>query len=78
MCLPNSENGPMKKSGCGMVAFHQALLVVGGKEIPLKNPQPLAQYQYTNEHHLHKLGTGEPTPVITCAVGACRMFVGGL
>ena len=73
----------MKKRGCGMVAIHQVLLVVGGVGIPPKNPQPLAQYEdmsffegdsycYTNEHHLHSLGTGELTSVMTCAVGACK------
>ena len=69
-----------------MVAIHQTLLVVGGYGIPPKNRQPLAQYDgegflggvvRTNEHHLHTLGTGELSSVMTCAVGACRMIVDG-
>ena len=71
--LSNSDNGPIKKSLCGMVAIHQALLVFGGHGSPPKNPQPLAQYDAscTNEHHLHNLGTGELRSVMTCAVCVC-------
>ena len=69
-----------------MVAIHQTLLVVGGYGIPPKNLQPFAQYDgkelkegvvRTNEHHLHTIGTGELRSVLTCAVGVCRMLVGG-
>ena len=86
VCLANSDNGPMKKSGCCMVAIQQTLLVVGGTGSPPKNPQPLAQYDgkgligglvRTNEHHMYTLGTGELRSVMTCAVCVCRMFVGG-
>ena len=68
------------KQGCGMVAIHQSLLVVGGSGYLHKNPQPLAQYDgkgliagfaRTNEHHLHNLGTGELRSVMTCAVCVC-------
>ena len=78
--LSNSDNGPMKKSDCGMVAIHQALLVVGGCGSSPKNPQPLAQYDgerliagfaRTNEHHLHNLGAGKLRSVMTCAVCVC-------
>ena len=90
LCINNPDNGPMMKQGCGMVAIHQALLVVGGKGSLRKKSQLLAQYDKegfiagfarTNEHHLHKLGTGELRSVKTCAlcvcVCACRMFVYG-
>ena len=81
LCLDDNDNGPIKKEGCGMVAIHQALLVVGGVGSLTKNPQPLAQYDdgeglltglaRTNEHHLHSLGTGELRSVMTCAVWVC-------
>ena len=81
LCLDDNDNGPIKKQDCGMVAIHQALLVVGGCGSPPKNPQPLAQYDdgeglpaglaRTNEHHLHNLGTGELRSVMTCAVCVC-------
>ena len=84
VCLANSDNGPMKKSNCGVAAIHQTLLVIGGYGSPPKNRQPSAQYDQlygelvcSNEHHLHRLGTGELRSVMTCAVCACRMFVGG-
>ena len=73
-CLPNTDDGPIKKSGCGMVAIHQDLLVVGGFGSSPKNPQPLAQYDEggrTNEHHIHKLGTGELRSAMTCVVHVC-------
>ena len=88
LCLVKSDNGPIKKSDCGMVAIQQTLLVVGGIGSPPKSPQPLAQYDgegllaglaRTNEHHLHNLGTGKLRFVMTSAVCgcACRMFVCG-
>ena len=71
----------MKKNYCGIVAIHQALLVVGGIGSPPKNPQPSVQYDdgeglpagwaRTNEHHLHNLGTGKLRSVMTCAVCVC-------
>ena len=78
--MDSSDIGPTKKSSCGMVAIHQALLVVGGCGSPPKNPQPLAQYDReglfakfarTNEHHLHNLGTGELRLMMTFAVCVC-------
>ena len=54
-----------------MVAINQDLLVVGGFGSSPKNPQPLAQYDEggrTNEHHIHKLGTGELKSAMTCLV----------
>ena len=83
LCLVNSHNGPTEKSVCGMVAFHQTLLVVGGIVSPPKNPQPFAQYNNvrlpvqfarSNEHHLHSLGTGELRLVMTCAVCVCACW----
>ena len=76
----------MKKSVCGMVAIHQALLVVGGYGSPSKSHQPLAQYDeedptegvdLTNEHHLHRLGTGELRSMMICVVCAWRISVLG-
>ena len=72
LCLPNTENGPMKKNECGMVVFNQTLLVFGGLGNPPRNPQPSAQYNgdglggelvCTNEHHFHTLGTGRLTDI---------------
>ena len=59
--LPTSDaTGPMRKSGCGMLAFHNWLLAVGGggESLP-KDPSPSATYKkdgdiiYTNEHHIY-------------------------
>ena len=67
LCLASGDSGPTRKSACGMVVFHQTLLVVGGIVSPPVNSQPLAQYDTaglpeplarSNEHHLHNLGTG--------------------
>ena len=78
--MVSSDNGPFKKQDCGMVAIHQALLVVGGLGSQPKSSQPSAQYDgegftpeltLTNEHHLHNLGTGELGSVMTCAVCVC-------
>ena len=76
--MESSDTGPTKKDRCGMVAIHQALLVVGGIGSLPQNLQPLAQYDdgegllpgfaRTNEHHLHNLGTGELGTEMICAV----------
>ena len=42
LLMDRSDTSPTKKKGCGMVAIHQALLVVGGTGPPPQNPQPLA------------------------------------
>ena len=59
--FPTSDTtGPMRKSYCGMLAFHTQLLMLGGNggSIP-KDPLPSATYEkytdlvVTNEHHIY-------------------------
>ena len=72
-CLASSDSGPLKKASCGMVAFQETLLVIGGVGILSPNRQPWAHYDErelpegiasTNEQHMHVLGTGEQIPLI--------------
>ena len=66
--FPTSYNfGPMRKSGCGLLAFHDQMLAVGGfgSEDPV-NPSPSAEYEkavdgfvYTNENHIYDWENGE-------------------
>ena len=61
LCPTNDDTtGPMRKSGCGMLAFHDRLLAVGGEGYSLrKDPSPSGTYKehdgyiYTNEHHIY-------------------------
>ena len=83
-----SDSGPMKKSRCGMVAFHESLLVVGGYGTPPKHPQASAHYDggryvRTNEHHIWCLGTGELItstymPVVSKSVAMVTVMSYGL
>ena len=53
--------GPMRKSGCRLLAFENQLLAVGGVGVSLpEDPSPSATYEdsnymyiYTNEHHIY-------------------------
>ena len=56
----SDTTGPMRKNGCGMLAFHNQLLAVGGAGVSFpKDPLPSASYEkhrdwiYTNEHHIY-------------------------
>ena len=48
--FPTSDFGPMRKSDCGMLAFHSQLLVVGGAGATYKEHN---SYIYTNELHFY-------------------------
>ena len=59
--FPTSDiAGPMRKDGCGMLAFHDALFTVGGVGVSFPiHPSPSATYEkysgmiYTNENHIY-------------------------
>ena len=57
----NPENGPMKKSGCGMVSYNRCLVIFGGFGDAPTQPQPGSSYNggYTNELHTFDLLEGE-------------------
>ena len=62
----SDDIGPMKKSGCGLVAFNRQLLALGGvsysaPKTPRNPPSPYKKYKsffYTNEHHLFDIEGG--------------------
>ncbi len=64
----NPDDGPMKKSGCGMVPYKRSLVIFGGYygDTPT-HPQPGASYQErrTNELHLLDLVEGECVIIIS-------------
>ena len=56
--------GPLRKSGCGMIAYKDKLIVVGGRYGYHKDPdskQPGSRYEcgWTNELHCYSLNTGK-------------------
>ena len=65
--FPTSDtNGPMRKSYCAMLPFHNRLLTVGGQgATPPRDSFSSATYEeqdgmtYTNEHHLFDAESGE-------------------
>ena len=68
----SDSEGPMKKTKCEMVFFHQSLLVLGGNGPTPENPQASSHYSgeglvqgyvCTDEHHIYSLVSGE---LITC------------
>ena len=75
-----------QESVCGMVVIHQALLIIGWYESPLKWPQQLSQYDdeggliailphINNDQHLRNIGTGEPRSAITWSLCVCLQDV---
>ena len=71
-----AKSGPMRKDGCGMIAFDRKLLLFGGYNIPSDTTQPGANFikdsnytdgsGWTNELHLFDLKEGEG--VLHCAM----------
>ncbi len=57
----NPDDGPMRKSLCGMVPYKKSLVIFGGVCDAPTHPQPGASYQdkRTNELHLLDLVEGE-------------------
>ena len=66
LSVESDPNGPMRKSGCGMVHFdNKKLAVIGGKGIPHGPPQPGSTFResktrtdgtgYTNEIHFYDI-----------------------
>ncbi len=59
----NPDNGPIKKTGCGMVAYNRSLVLFGGRgdASTQLQPQPESSYQcgFTNELHLFDIREGE-------------------
>ena len=60
---PYTNDGPMKKTGCGMVFYHNKLVLFGGYtgDPPTGRTQPGATYKdgQTNELHVFDLKEGE-------------------
>ena len=57
-----SSGGPMRKSGCGMIAYGKKLVLFGGYGIPYDPTQPGAQFvkrAWTNELHVFDVEEGE-------------------
>ena len=64
-----TKSGPMRKAGCGMIAFDRKLLLFGGYGIPSDSTQQGAKFikssrsiggrGWTNELHLFNLKEGE-------------------
>ena len=73
-----TKSGPMRKGGCGMIAFDRKLLLFGGDGIPsgptqsgakfikIKNSNNTDGSGWTNELHLFDLKEGEG--VLHCAM----------
>ncbi len=67
--LASPETGPMKKQGCGMVAYNNKLLLFGGSGVPYGPTQPGSKFilddwyangqGWTNEMHTFDLKTSE-------------------
>ncbi len=58
----NPDDGPMKKSGCGMVPYKKSLVIFGGYGDAPTHPQPGASYSqggWCNELHQFDLVEGE-------------------
>ena len=64
-----TKSGPMRKAGCGMIAFDRNLLLFGGYGLPSGPTQPGAKFindskytyhrGWTNELHLFDFKKGE-------------------
>ena len=63
----NADGAPMPKSGCGMVAFRNSLVVFGGGGVPqgptepqsfIKNTRFTNDSGWTNEFHIYNLSEG--------------------
>ena len=60
----NADGAPMPKSGCGMIAFRNSLVVFGGIGVPQGPTEPQSFIKsfggrgYTNEFHIYNLSEG--------------------
>ncbi len=89
LVAPHSEEAPMKKSGCGMVAYDNSLIVFGGIGVPNgpiqpgsewfkikteKNEDPSSSKGITNEIHRFDLREGENSVLFQSLWIHCFIF----
>ena len=69
LTTPDSSSGPMKKTGCGMIAYNGCLVLIGGHGFPCGPIQPGAEFVkndrstdssgWSNELHVFDVRKGE-------------------
>ena len=75
----NADGAPMPKTGCGMIAFRNILVVFGGYGVPQGPTEPQSFIKdtdyadgrgYTNEFHIYNLSEGN----VTCRRSSMQLF----
>ena len=83
LTTPDSNSGPMKKSGCGMITYGSSLVNFGGCGFPHGPTQPGAEFVkddsrtdgagWSNELHLFDVREGET--VLVCITASVELLL---